>query len=523
MRHQIIFIFSFIFIFLKTPNLVGQSSVNIIPKPQKVEQLQGVFTLTPKTVLFVSGDMLDKAKRLKQYLEPALGYDLAIVAKPAKKNVIEFSIDKNLKQLGVEGYRLIVTPDKINLTALDEKGIFLGVQTIRQLLPNQINRSAIVKGVEWEIPCVKIEDKPRFKWRGLMLDCSRTFIPKEQVKKYLEAMSYFKMNVLHMHLTDDQGWRLEINKYPELTSVCAKIHDSFKEPKEYEGFYSQDDIRELVEFAAQRNIEIIPEIEMPGHTAEVFAAFPQLSCTGDTLKIHPWTKGAGIRNPVFCAGNEQTFEFIENVLKEVAELFPSTYIHIGGDEATKMYWKACLKCQIRIKDNGLKDENELQSWFVKRIEKYVNSKGKKLIGWDEIMDGGLSSSATVMYWRARNEAVTQKIPVIDNDIVMTPTSHCYFDFTYEKTSTERVYSYDPVPAGMSSDKTKKIMGVQANFWSHLDRTAPRIDQKLFPRIIALAEVAWTDQDKKDWSAFNQRLQSKLSCLDIMGIYYFKEK
>ncbi len=523
MKHQLLLVLIFLGATLNALNVIGQNPILIIPKPRMAEQSRGVFTLNPKTSLFAPDGLLKKAKQLKGYFEPALGYDLSISSKRANKDLIEFKLDNTLKRLGEEGYQLKITPEKVSLTAFTEKGIFWGIQTIRQLLPNQINRSATVKGVAWEIPCVSIEDNPRFKWRGLMLDCSRTFIPKEQVKKYLEAMSYFKMNVLHMHLTDDQGWRLEIKKYPELTSICSKFHESFREPKENEGFYSQDDIRELVEFAAQRNIEIVPEIEMPGHTTEVFAAFPQLSCTGDTLKIHPWTKGAGVHNEVFCAGNEKTFEFLENVLKEVAELFPSAYIHIGGDEAPKMYWKACPKCQARIKDNGLKDENELQSWFVKRIEKYVNSKGKKLIGWDEIMDGGLSSSATVMYWRAWDKSVVQKIPLIENDIVMTPTSHCYFDYTYEKISTERVYSYEPIPAGMSGDKTQKILGVQANFWSHLDRTAPRMDQQLFPRIIALAEVAWTDPGKRDWIDFKSRLEPKLTYLDITGINYFGKK
>jgi len=514
-----ILLFALLLMLISTGSF-GQTTLSIIPKPQRLEQLPGVFNVTNTTTVLAPFQLKKIVKQLRVYLEPALGFDLNEAISSAKRNVIELKLEKQTNRFGAEAYSLVISPDKITLSAATEKGIFWGIQTLRQLLPYQINRSAVVKGVAWEIPCVRIEDNPRFKWRGLMLDCSRTFIPKEQVKKYLEAMSYFKMNVLHMHLTDDQGWRLEIKKYPELTSVCSKFHDSFKEPKEYQGYYSQDDIRELVEFAAQRNIEIVPEIEMPGHTTEVFAAFPQLSCTGDTLKIHPWTKGAGVHNEVFCAGKEQTFEFLENVLKEVADLFPSTYIHIGGDEAPKMYWKACPKCQARIKENGLKDENELQSWFVKRIEKYLNNKGKKLIGWDEIMDGGLSSSATVMYWRAWDKSVVQKIPLIGNDIVMTPTSHCYFDYTYEKISSERVYSYEPIPAGMSSDKAKKILGIQANFWSHLDRTAPRIDQQLFPRIIALAEVAWTDQDKKDWSDFKTRLDSKIKYLDIIGINYF---
>jgi len=378
----------------------------------------------------------------------------------------------------------------------------------------------MVNGVAWELPCLSIEDNPRFKWRGLMLDCSRTFISKEEVKKYIEVLSFFKMNVLHMHLTDDQGWRIEIKKYPELTRIASRFHPSYNEPEEYQGFYSQEDMKEIIGFAADRNVEIVPEIEMPGHSYEVFAALPQLSCKGDTAIIHPWTRGAGIHNEIFCAGKDQTFVFLENILDEITTLFPSQYVHIGGDEAPKAHWKTCEKCQKRIKDLGLKDENELQSWFVKRIEKYLNSKGKKLIGWDEIMDGGLSKSATVMYWRSWDKSVAQKIPSIENDIVMTPTSHCYFDYTYEKISTEKMYAFNPVFNKNQPNDNKNILGVQANFWSHLDRTAPRIDRQLFPRLLALAEVGWTQNDRKDWGDFKARLDSKLKILDTMGIYYF---
>jgi hexosaminidase len=497
----------------------GQTPAQVIPKPQHLELAQGTFKITPTTSILVPKELLTRAKQLKYYLEPALGYDLAVNPKSGKENVIEIKLDRSLDKPGEEGYRLEITSAKITLAAFCDKGIFWGIQTLRQLLPTPILREAKVNGASWEIPCLKIEDFPRFRWRGMMLDCSRTFITKEEIKKYLEAMSLFKMNVLHMHLTDDQGWRLEIKNYPELTSISSKFHESFKEPKEYEGFYSQDDIRELIEFAAQRNIMIVPEIEMPGHTTEVFAAFPQLSCKGDTNNIHPWTKGYGIHNEVFCAGNEQTFEFLENVLDEVSALFPSEYIHIGGDEDPKMHWKACPKCQKRMADEGLKDENELQSWFVKRIEKYLNSKGKKLIGWDEIMEGGLSKSATVMYWRGWVKDVPQKVADLGNNIIMSPTSHCYFDYTYEKISTERVYSYNPVPPGFGEKQSEKVLGVQANFWSHLDRTPPRIDRQLFPRLLALAEVAWTSNNKKDWNDFKVRLQSGIKSLDILGISY----
>jgi len=515
-------VYLFFFLLLSARFLSAQSLINIIPKPQNLQESKGSFIISPATVIVVKDNLLIQADQLKHYLEPALGFDLAIAAKAVQNNVIEIRLDKTLSKLGEEGYQLNIEPQKITLIALNEKGIVWGIQTLRQLLPDQILRQATVKGMEWKIPCLKIEDQPRFKWRGLMLDCSRTFIAKEQIKKYLEQMSLYKMNVLHMHLTDDQGWRLEIKKYPELTSVCSKFDTAFHEPKEYEGFYSQDDIRELIAFAAQRNIEIVPEIEMPGHTSELFAAFPQLSCKGDTLKVRPWAKGAGVHNDVFCAGNEATFDFLKNVLDEATALFPSVYFHIGGDEAPKKFWKECPKCQKRIKDEGLKDENELQSWFVKRIEKYLNSKGKKLTGWDEIMDGGLSETATVMYWRSWQKDVAKKIPTISNAIIMSPTSHSYFDYTYKNISTEKVYSFDPASKEVFGDHVNNVLGVQANFWSHLDRTPPRIDRQLFPRILAMAEIAWTDNARKDWKDFNTRLQSKLRSLDVMGIYYYNE-
>lgn len=505
-------------------NLRGDEKfkIPVIPQPQLTEQFPGTFKISEKTTIIASENLILRARQLKRYLEPALGFELQCSSDTRAKNTIELKLNKSLNNLGEEGYLLKITPDKIYLAASHEKGIFYGIQTLRQLLPADIFREASVRGVGWEIPCLKIEDQPRFRWRGLMLDCSRTFITKEQIKRYLEAMSLFKMNVLHMHLTDDQGWRIEIKKYPELTSVAAKFHPSFKEPLEYQGFYSQDDLKELVEFATQRNIEIVPEIEMPGHSSEIFAAFPQFSCKGDTSKIHPFSKGVGVHNEILCAGNDETFKFIDNILDEVVTLFPSQYIHIGGDEAPKKMWKECPKCQKRISEEGLKDENELQSWFVKRVEKYLNSKGKKLIGWDEITEGGLSPGATVMYWRGWVKEVPQKVAELGNNMIMTPTSHCYFDYPNEKISTEQIYSYNPVPEGFGFNEIGKVLGVQANFWSHIDRTPPRIDRQLFPRLLALSEIAWTYQNKKEWSNFRKRMYFRLKSLDILGISYFNE-
>jgi len=515
----VFFLFSFCIPLL----VAGQSDLQMIPKPQSLQIKTGTFTISTATTLLASGELKPQAAQLNKFMEPAMGFSLAVVSKPPKSNYIEIRLEKKLNHLGTEGYSLDIEPGRILLSAPNEKGILWGIQTLRQLLPDAILRGAPVNGVAWTIQCLRMEDQPRFKWRGLMLDCSRTFIPKEEVKKYIEAMSYFKMNVLHMHLTDDQGWRIEIKKYPQLTEISSRFHPSFNEPEENQGYYSQEDLKEIIAYAAARNVEVVPEIEMPGHTYEVFAAFPQLSCKGDTAKIRPWFKGLGLHKEIFCAGNNQTFEFLEDMLGEVATLFPSQYVHIGGDEAPKEHWKSCEKCQKRIAAEGLKDENELQSWFVKRIEKYLNSKGKRLIGWDEIMDGGLSQSATVMYWRSWDKKVAQEMPHIANDVVMTPTSHCYFDYTYEKISSERMYSYNPAFDNDPANQRGNVLGVQANFWSHLDRTAPRIDRQIFPRLLALAEVGWLAPEKKEWKDFQNRMESKLTCLDIMGLNYFGKK
>lgn len=356
-----------------------------------------------------------------------------------------------------------------------------------------------------------------------MIDYSRTFWNRRITKKYIDAMAFYKLNKLHMHLTDDQGWRIEIKKYPKLTEIASKFDPSFNEPKENEGYFSKSDMRELIAYAQERNIDIIPEIEMPGHSSEVFAVYPELSCKGDTTKIHPHSLGPGIHNEIFCAGNDETFVFIKNILSEIINLFPSKYIHIGGDEAPKQHWIECDKCQQRIKDEGLKDEHELQSWFIHQIEEYLSSHDKTLIGWDEITEGGLSENATVMYWRAREKELPGLITSQGNNIIMSPTSHCYFDYKNENLTIEKVYSFGPIPSGFSKDQKEKVLGVQANFWSHINRIEPEMDRQIFPRILALAEVGWTKQSNKNWKGFTTRLNQHLMALDVLDIYYYEKE
>lgn len=322
-----------------------------------------------------------------------------------------------------------------------------------------------------------------------------------------------------MHLTDDQGWRLEIDKYPALTEIGSRFDTIYNEDEEKQGYYSKDDIHEIVRYAEARNVEIIPEVEMPGHSLAILAALPGLSCTGKTPKIHPFSTGPYIHEEILCAGKEETYEFLENVLDEVVELFPSQYIHIGGDEAPKAEWKKCPDCQRVIKENGLEDEHELQSWFIKQIENYLNSKGKKLIGWDEITEGGLSKTATMMFWRGWMEDALLTAVNQGNDVIMSPTTHCYFDYTYETISVKKVYSYEPLSGKLENMNPEHILGVQANFWSHIDRDEPKMHRQIFPRILALAEVGWTESVKRNWDLFSYRLKQHYKSLELLDLHY----
>ena len=519
---KILMFFILMTVFSVSRVISGTNSIHLIPKPQSINVYEGYFEVNPSTVIIASEELNLRAKQLRNYLEPATGYDIHINPGTKTGNTLELYLSHALENLGKEGYILQVSEKRVQITAFHTNGIFYGIQSLRQLLPIDIMRDAKVGSAQWKIPCLKIEDKPRFPWRGLMIDYSRTFWNKDLTKKYIDALALYKMNVLHMHLTDDQGWRIEIKKYPKLTQKASRFSDEFDEPEERQGYYTQEDIKELVAYAMERNIEIVPEIEMPGHTAEVFSVFPELSCKEDTFKIHPFFKGPHIHREILCAGKNETFGFLENVLAEIVDLFPFEYIHIGGDEAPKQHWQECPKCQQRIKDEKLKDEHELQSWFVRRIETYLNSKGKKLIGWNEILQGGLAPNAAVMFWHGEFEE-TLKAAEKGHSIVMSPTSHCYFDYTHEKISTEKVYSFNPVPRELDKKYVKNILGVQANFWSHIDRTEPKMSRQIFPRLLALSEVGWTNEENKEWRNFFDRIKIHADVLNLHNIYYTKSE
>ncbi len=356
------------------------------------------------------------------------------------------------------------------------------------------------------------------------LDVCRHFIPVEYVKRYIDLMAMHKMNIFHWHLTDDQGWRIEIKKYPKLTEVAAwRLQDG----KRYGGFYTQDEIRDVVAYAADRFVTVVPEIEMPGHSLAALAAYPEYSCTGGPFEVGTtW----GIFEDVYCPGNDATFTFLEDILTETLALFPSEFIHVGGDECPKVRWKACPKCQARIKAEGLKDEDELQSWFITRMSRFLESKGRRLVGWDEILEGGLAPGATVMSWRGTKGGIAAA--KANHDAVMTPSSHCYLNFwntekkddpghtTGRVTTLEKVYSYEPTPAELSPEEAKHILGVQANVWTEYITDGPTVDRMAYPRACALAEVAWTPADQKDWEDFSRRLETHLQRLNALDVNYY---
>ena len=428
------------------------------------------------------------------------------------KTSIAVVIDKRAVQLGDEGYFLDIKQNNITIKAANYAGIFYGLQTLRQLMPKEIEaKTKAASTVKWVIPCMYITDKPRFQWRGMLLDCGRHFMDKDFVKRYIDILSYYKMNRLHWHLTEDQGWRIEIKKYPKLTEIGAWRTEA--DGSKYGGFYTQADIKEVVAYAAEHFITVIPEIEMPGHSVAAIAAYPFLSCTGLPINVeNNW----GVFKDIYCAGNDSTFRFVQDVLDEVITLFPAKYIHIGGDEAPKYRWENCSKCQARIKKEGLKDELELQSYFIKRVEAYLKTKNRSIIGWDEILEGGLAPAATVQSWRGieggKHAART------GHDAIMSPTSHAYFDYDVKNLDLKKVYSFEPIPDSLTTEESKHILGGECNMWTE---RAPMelIDNRMFPRMLAMTEALWSLPQNKNYDAFYNRVQKHYSVQNIMGINY----
>jgi len=513
--------------------VVNQPGVNIIPYPQQLQLKEGKFVFGKSiNVVFDKNDVEIQrlAKQFATQLKLVSGLKVTLNAKAKKASTIRFT---KLSNFTPESYQLSVEPNKIQISAGDANGIFYALQSLYQMLPVDIYAKKLSGIKVWEVPCVEISDAPRFSYRGLHLDVSRHFFPLEFIKKYIDAMAIHKLNRFHWHLTDDQGWRIEIKKYPRLTQIGSQrsntiighYYENFPQQydeKPYGGFYTQEQAREIVAYAAERFITVIPEIEMPGHAMAAISAYPYLSCT--RKQIQPATKW-GIFEDVFCP-RDSTFEFMENVLTEIMDIFPSQYIHIGGDECPKTRWKTCPDCQNRIKTLGLKDEHELQSYFVQRIEKFVNAKGRKIIGWDEILEGGLAPNATVMSWRGTEGGIAAA--QTGHDVVMTPGSHCYFDHYQAEplteptafgglTTLEKVYSFEPVPEELNADQSKHILGAQANLWTEYIETTSQVEYMAYPRVSAMAEVLWTNAENKNWSRFTQNMSKEFERFDKLNI------
>lgn len=498
----------------------------IIPYPDSVKIMNGHFRIDSNVHILCEENASDFKKLAQQFADRFVkvsGIALKISGTENSKCKKAIRFEKQTLQ-NPEAYILKINKKEILIIAGTANGAFYALQTLYQLLPPDIYSDKVSPVKNWSVPCVEITDSPRFAYRGMHLDVCRHFFPVEFIKKYIDALAIHKMNRFHWHLTDDQGWRIEIKKYPLLTQVGSKraetlvgqYYENFPQrydDEAYDGYYTQAEAREIVAYAAERFITVIPEIEMPGHAVAAIAAYPFLSCTGEKLKVA--TKW-GVFQDVFCP-RDTTFGFLEDVLTEITDIFPSKYIHIGGDECPKDRWKACPDCQARMKSLGLKDEHELQSYFIQRIEKFLNSKGREIIGWDEILDGGIAPNATVMSWRGNAGGITAAQS--GHHVIMTPNDFCYFDHyqTYPLTEPtaiggflpiEKVYSFQPQPDKLTPDENQYILGAQANVWTEYIKTPDQVEYMVFPRIAAMAEVLWTAQKDRNWERFRTAISTQ---------------
>ncbi|MDN3665194.1 beta-N-acetylhexosaminidase [Algibacter miyuki] len=511
-----------------------QADYQIIPKPTSLKMSEGRFLLNEDTQVTAASTLANEGEYLSEMLSTVSGKTIPFLEE-AQGNIL-LKLDETIENN--EGYTLSVSYNQITITGKTSAGVFYGIQTLSQLIP--LPAAVGDTQTEISIPATTITDSPKFVYRGMHLDVARHFFPVDFVKKYIDILAMHKMNTFHWHLTEDQGWRIEIKKYPKLTSIGSIRKETivghgntWNKPeveydgKPYGGFYTQEDIKEVVAYAETRHITIIPEIELPGHSLAAITAYPELGNTGEQYEV-------GTRWGVFpeiYAPSEKTFEFLEDVLTEVIALFPSKLIHIGGDEAPKKQWEESKLAQDIIKREGLKDEHELQSYFIRRIEKFLNSKGRNIIGWDEILEGGLAPNATVMSWRGEKGGI--EAAKMHHNVVMTPTRYCYFDFYQTKdrtneplaiggnTSVEQVYSYNPLPKELTKEEQKYILGAQANVWTEYIKTPEHVEYMVLPRLTALSEVVWSNYETKDWADFQSRLKHLAKRYDALGFNYAK--
>ena len=532
----------------------AQTSINIIPQPAELKQpeIAASFTITPATQILLEGTGLENsANFLNDYLQRFYHFKLKLVKKTASKNVIALNYEK--MEYAIAGaYALTINNKGAHIAGDNENGAFYGIQSLIQLLPVPSSGKQISK---LAIPYVSIKDYPRFAYRGLMLDAGRHFFPVDFVKKYIDYIALHKMNYFHWHLTEDQGWRIEIKKYPKLTQVGAHRNGTIigrypgkgSDNEPYGGFYTQEQIKDVVKYAAARYITVIPEIELPGHSSAAIAAYPQLSCFPDTAtfikpemisnaskqqlangRIKLVQETWGVFRDVYCP-SEYTFNFLQDVIDEILPLFPAKYIHIGGDECPKDAWKQSAFCQNLIKEKGLTDEHGLQSYFIGRVEKYINSKGKSIIGWDEILEGGLAPNATVMSWRGEQGGIDAAKQ--NHDVIMTPGTYVYLDHSQTKKEDsvtiggylplENVYKYEPIPAALNEEQGKHVLGAQGNVWTEYMANTKKVEYMIFPRLSALSEVLWSPKAKKDYTDFEKRMQVQFQRYDLWGANYFK--
>ena len=504
--------------------------IGLIPKPQQLQKFEGSLSLNGSVTFYADSEFKIATDFLLNFLQN--GMDMELEKAPKERAFIILIQDSTLPP---EGYSVDTSEEQIIIKAADDGGAYYGVQTLRQLLPPSIEEPRTTQSAF--LPRLKIVDAPKFKYRGMHLDVGRHFFSKEFIKEYIANMSLLKMNYFHWHLTEDQGWRIEIKKYPKLTTHAAYREETLighynETPQQFDGtryggFYSQEDIKEIVAFATRHNVTIIPEIEMPGHAQAAISAYPELGCTGEQVPVA--TKW-GVFENIYCP-NQKTFEFLQDVLTEVIELFPGEYIHIGGDEAPKSHWKNCDHCQKLIADLDLKDEHELQSYFIKKIETFVNSKGKKIIGWDEILEGGLAPNATVMSWRGTAGAV--QAAKEQHQVILTPTSHAYFDYYQDDHPDEplaiggflplkKVYSFNPIPSELNIEETKYVLGAQGNVWTEYIKTEDKVEYMAYPRMLAMSEVVWSGASENleaDYADFLSRLEIFNKRLDVLDVNY----
>ena len=515
----------------------ADANYNVVPLPKSVVMVKGQpFNLTSATTIVYEGtnpEMKRNARFLSEYIQQSTGIKTTLLDKRDKK-AAAIVLVINPKVQGDEAYRLTVNNKQVTIAASTPAGVFYGIQTLRKSLPVQTN------GADITLPAVDVADAPRFGYRGMMLDCGRHFFPVSFVKKFIDILAMHNMNVFHWHLTEDQGWRLEIKSHPELTAKSsmrsgtvighnATVDDSIT----HGGFYTQQEARDIVEYARQRHITVIPEIDMPGHTLAALAAYPELGCTGGPYEVgHRW----GVYKDVLCLGKESTYKFVQDVIDEVVDIFPAKYFHIGGDESPTVMWEKCPNCLQKAKDENT-DIKHLQQYFTNRIEKYLNSKGKSIIGWDEILEGKINQSATIMSWRGVEPGL--KAAKQGHDVIMTPSSHVYFDHYQAKETkhepdaiggcspVEKVYSYEPLPETLDAEAKNRIKGVQANLWTEYIPFTTQAEYMVLPRMAALAEVQWTPAGQKNFDNFSKRALRLSDLYDRYGYVYarhlWKEK